>query len=102
MGGHACMSYIYGGTLLTVSPDPAPKISSDLSFIGETLLRISQLLHQHTHRLEKAVEGTYAGEGGDPRVKLLADALNVSRSADLELGRINQAIRRVLLTLQDQ
>ena len=91
-----------GGNLLTESPDPAPKTSSDLRFIGETLLRISQALHEHTHKLEQAVEGTYAGEGGDPRVKLLADALHVSRSADLELGRINQATRRVLLTLQEQ
>jgi len=87
---------------LTVSPDPAPKTSTDLRFIGETLQRISHVLHEHTHTLEQAVEGTYAGEGGDPRVKLLADALNVSRSADLELGRVNQATRRVLLTLQEQ
>ena len=87
---------------MTVSPDPAPKTSSDLRFIGNTLLRISQALHEHTHKLEQAVEGTYASEGGDPRVKLLADALNVSRSADLELGRVNQATRRVLLTLQEQ
>src|SRR6266700_849331 len=87
---------------LTVSPDPALKTSSDLRFIGETLMRISRALHEHTHKLEQAVEGTYAGEGSDPRVKLLADALNVSRSTDLELGRINQAARRVLLTLQEQ
>lgn len=87
---------------MTVSPDSTPRTSSDLRFIGETLLRVSQMLHEHTHKLEQAVEGTYAGEGGDPRVKLLADALNVSRSADLELGRINQATRRVLLTLQEQ
>jgi adenylate cyclase len=87
---------------LTVSPDPAPKTSSDLRFIGETLQRISHVLHEHTHKLEQAVEGTYASEGGDPRVKLLADALNVSRSADLELGRVNQATRRVLLALQEQ
>ncbi len=87
---------------MTESPDPARKTSSDLRFIGETLLRISHVLHEHTRKLEQAVEGTYAGEGGDPRVKLLADALNVSRSADLELGRVNQATRRVLLTLQEQ
>src|SRR5215467_7791333 len=91
-----------GGNPLTVSPDPTPKTSSDLRFIGETLLRISQMLHEHTHKLERAVDGTYAGEGGDPRVKLLADALNVSRNADLELGRVNQATRRVLLALQEQ
>src|SRR6266567_861711 len=91
-----------GGNPLTVSPDPTPKTSSDLRFIGETLLRISQALHEHTHKLEQAVEATYAGEGGDPRVKLLADALNVSRSADLELGRVNQATRRVLLALREQ
>src|SRR5437868_14524786 len=65
-------------------------------------MRISRLLHEHTRKLEVAVEGTYAGESGDPRVRLLSDSLRISRTADLELGRLNQGAQRVLLTLQEQ
>src|SRR5437764_7651360 len=78
------------------------KASNELRLIGEALMRISRVLHEHTRKLELAVEGTYAGEGGDPRIRLLSDSLRVSRTADLELGRLNQAAQRVLLTLQEQ
>ena len=87
---------------MTISPDPTLKASKDLHFIGDTLVRISRVLHEQTRKLETAVEGTYASERGDPRVQLLIDALSVSRSADLELGRINLAAKRVLLALQEQ
>lgn len=87
---------------MTESLDPASKASKDLRFIGDTLLRISREIHEHTHKLEVAVEGTYANESGEPRVRLLNEALNVSRKADLELGRINQKAQGVLLTLQEQ
>jgi adenylate cyclase len=87
---------------LTISPDPTLKASKDLHFIGDTLLRISRALHEQTRTLETAVEGRYASERGDPRVQLLSDALSVSRSADLELGRVNLAAKRVLLALQEQ
>jgi class 3 adenylate cyclase len=83
-------------------PDPAEKTNSDLRFLGEALLRISRMLHEHTHKLEMAVEGTYAGESSDPRVRLLSDSLRVSRTADLELGRLNQNAQRVLLTFQER
>jgi len=76
--------------------------SKDLRFIGETLVNISRMLHEESHKLEQAVEGTYATDAGDPRVRLLSEALNVSRSADLQLGRINEAAKRVLVALQDQ
>src|SRR5579862_7374430 len=89
-------------TILSASPDPAWKASNDLRQIGETLVRISRALHEHTRKLEVAVEGTYAHEGADPRVRLLNDSLRVSRVADLELGRLNQAAQRVLLTIQEQ
>ena len=87
---------------MSASPDPAWKTSNDLRQIGETLVRISRALHEHTRKLEVAVEGTYAHEGADPRVRLLNDSLRVSRVADLELGRLNQATQRVLLTIQEQ
>jgi adenylate cyclase len=65
-------------------------------------VRISRTLHEHSRKLEVAVEGTYAGEGGDPRVQLLGDSLRICRTADLELGRINQMAQRTLLSLQEQ
>lgn len=87
---------------MTVTPDPTLRASKDLRFIGETLTGISRMLHEQSHKLELAVEGTYAAEAGDPRVRLLSDALNVSRNADLQLGRINEAAKRVLFAMQDQ
>jgi adenylate cyclase len=87
---------------LTISPDSTLKASKDLHFIGDTLVRISRALHEQTRKLETAVEGTYASERGDPRVQLLSNALSVSRTADLELGRVTLAAKRVLLALQEQ
>src|SRR5437868_13367518 len=89
-------------TVSANTPDPAWKANSDLRSLGEALMRISRLLHEHTRRLEVAVEGTYAGEGGDPRVQLLSDSLRISRTADLELSRLNQSAQRVLLSLGEQ
>jgi len=87
---------------LTVSPDVAAKASNDLRSIGEMLLRISRTLHDHTHKLEMAVEGTYAGEGSNPRIRLLSDSLHLSRNADLELSRLSQSLQLVLQLLQGQ
>ena len=87
---------------MATSSDAAWKANSELRSIGESLMRVARLLHEHTRKLEVAVEGTYAGESGDPRVRLLSDSLRVSRTADLELGRLNQAAQRVLLSLQEQ
>ncbi|HEY3993676.1 MAG TPA: GAF domain-containing protein, partial [Ktedonobacteraceae bacterium] len=82
--------------------DPAWEASRDLRSLGDALVRISRTLHEHSRKLEVAVEGTYAGERGDPRVQLLSDSLHVSRTSDLELGRINQMAQRTLLALQEQ
>ncbi len=87
---------------MAVSPDVAWKASNDLRVVGDTLRNVSRTLHEYTHKLEVAVEGRYASEGGDPRVRLLSEALHVSRVADIELGRLNQTIQRVLQTLQGQ
>src|SRR5712691_5618527 len=84
------------------APDPEWKSTSELRALGDALLRISRMLHDHTRRLEVAVEGTYAGDSGDPRVRLLSDSLRVSRTADLELGRLNQTGQRVLAIIYEQ
>jgi len=91
-----------GGTCLAVSPDLASKASNALRSIGEALMRISRGLHEHTQKLERAVEGTYAKESGDPRIRLLSDSLHLSRLADLELGQLSQSLQRVLQLLQEQ
>jgi len=87
---------------LTVSPDLASKVSNDLRTISETLMRISRGLHEHAQKLERAVEGTYARESSDPRIRLLSDSLHLSRLADLELGRLSQSLQRVLQLVQGQ
>ena len=92
----------HGGIVLAVSPDGVLKASSDLRVVGDTLRNISRSLHEQTQKLEVAVEGRYAREGDDPRVRLLNDALHVSRIADIELGRLNQTIQRIMQTLQGQ
>jgi adenylate cyclase len=88
--------------IVAVTPDPALSANNDLRSLGDALLRISRMLHEHIHKLEVAVEGTYAGQSGDDYVRLLSDSLRVCRSADLELGRLNQAGQRVILSLQEQ
>ncbi len=87
--------------MLTGKPDSAWEASGDLRALGESLMRISRMLHEHARRLEIAVEGTYAGESSDPRVQLLSDSLRICRTSDLELGRINQVAQRSLKTLQE-
>ncbi len=81
-------------------PDSSWETSRELRSLGEALMRISRMLHEHSRKLEVAVEGTYAGENGDARVRLLSDSLRVCRTSDLELGRLNQVAQRVLYELQ--
>jgi adenylate cyclase len=88
--------------MVTSTPDPASKANNDLRAFGETLMRISRMLHELTRKLEVAVEGTYAGQAGDHRVQLLSDSLRVCRTADLELGRLNLTEQRIILSLQEQ
>jgi len=88
--------------IVTVTPDPTSKANNDLRSLGEGLMRISRMLHEHTRKLEIAVEGTYAGQASDHRVQLLSDSLSVCRTADLQLGQLNQVGQRVLFSLQEQ
>jgi adenylate cyclase len=88
--------------MLTGKPDSTEEASRDLRSLGQSLMRISRMLHEHTRRLEVAVEGTYAGESSDPRVQLLGDSLRICRTSDLELGRLNQTAQRSLQALQKQ
>lgn len=83
-------------------PGNANNASNELRAVSDSLRTISRNLHEHTRKLEVAVEGKYASEGSDPRVRLLSDALHVSRIADLELGRLSQNVQRLSQTLLSQ
>ncbi len=91
---------IDGGSHVTTSSDSVLKAGNDMRLVGEALVRMSRMLHEHARKLEVAVDGTYASEGSDPRVRLLSESLRISRVADLELGRINQSMQRILQSLQ--
>ncbi len=77
-------------------------ITNELRMIGEALMGISRKLHTYVRKLEISVEGEYAGDTSDPRVRLLSEALNTNRSADLELGRLNQTMQSIISRLRGQ
>jgi adenylate cyclase len=87
---------------VAVSPDPGLNADNDLRSLGDALMRISRILHEHTRKLEVAVEGTYAGQASDDRVRLLSDSLRVCRTADLELSRFSQTGQRVINSIREQ
>ncbi len=87
---------------MAVTPDPGLNADNDLRSLGDALMRISRILHEHTRKLEVAVEGTYAGQASDDRVRLLSDSLRVCRTADLELSRFSQTGQRVINSLREQ
>jgi PAS domain S-box-containing protein len=67
---------------------------------GDSLMRVARMMHEHTGKLEVAIEGTYASDSGDPRIRLLSESLRVSSIADQELGKITQSLQRVLSQMQ--
>jgi adenylate cyclase len=85
---------------VTSSLDSTRNTANDLRLLGERLLSLSRTLHEHARKLESAVEGRYANEMDNPRVALLSDALNVSRIADLELGKLDHSLQSIAQKLQ--
>ena len=81
--------------------DWATNTGNELRKMEKGLQYISRLLHEHNRTLEVAVEGKYASETSDPRVRLLADALYVSHLVDQQLAQLNMDMQRVLQSLQD-
>ena len=67
----------------------------DVRAVVEGLASMAAALHEHPRRLERAVEGTYAGDTGDPRVRLLAETLEIARRADLRLAQLGDSLRRL-------
>ncbi len=85
---------------MTLSPDWLAKFTNDMRSTGDSLMRVARMMHEHTSKLEVAIEGTYASDSGDPRIRLLNESLRVSSIADQELGKINQSLQRTLSQMQ--
>ena len=86
---------------MAAQPEPSWDAQRELRSLGEALLRMSRMVHEHARKLEIAVEGTYANESSDTRVRLLSDSLRICRTSDLELGRLNQVAQSLLSSLQE-
>ncbi|HEY4036091.1 MAG TPA: adenylate/guanylate cyclase domain-containing protein [Ktedonobacteraceae bacterium] len=80
--------------------DWVTKTGSDLRKMEKGLQYISRLLHEHNRNLEIAVEGKYASQMSDPRVRLLGDCLYISHLVDQQLAQLNMDMQRVLQNLE--
>ncbi len=70
-------------------------IGDDLRSAIDILVRISRLTREIAQKLEIAVEGKYTSDSGDPRVRLLSEALHVSRITDVEMGRLSLMLQHM-------
>lgn len=77
------------------------KALNDVKSIAPALTSISESLHTITKKLERAVEGTYASDQGDPRVQLLAETLHVARAGDLRLAQIGERLHQLDQSVQN-
>jgi PAS domain S-box-containing protein len=82
------------------SPSQAPESATsahrqagaDFVAIERELKELAGSMHRHARALEPFVEGSFANDLGDPRTRMLADALQVARAADQRLGRLDQLV----------
>jgi class 3 adenylate cyclase/PAS domain-containing protein len=66
-----------------------------LSVIEGEIGALAAAMHRQASALEPFVEGTFASDTADPRTRLLIEALDLARSADQRLGRLDANIRRL-------
>src|SRR5260370_1833259 len=88
------------GSRVGLPDDWVTKTGDDLRKMEKELQYVLRLLHEHKRTLEVAVEGKYASEMSDPRVRLLGDALYVSHVVDRQLAQLNLDMQRTLQSLQ--
>ncbi|HEY7850680.1 MAG TPA: GAF domain-containing protein, partial [Ktedonobacterales bacterium] len=82
------------------SPSQAPESATsahrqagaDFVAIERELKELAGSMHRQARALEPFVEGSFANDLGDPRTRMLADALQVARAADQRLGRLDQLV----------
>lgn len=72
----------------------------DVSSVAQGLEAIARALHGQVRQLEHMVEGPYGADAADPRTRVLAQTLQLTQQADLELARQGHALRRLGATVQ--
>jgi adenylate cyclase len=77
-------------------PHAAWQRSQDaMSSLEREIGELAAAMHRHANMLEPFVEGTFASDSGDPRTQLLIQALDLARSADRRLGKLDADLRRL-------
>ncbi len=71
------------------------RAGADMVAIERELKELARAMHRHAAALEPFVEGSFATDLSDPRTRILGDALEVARSADQRLGRLDQLTREL-------
>jgi adenylate cyclase len=67
----------------------------DVASIAAGLAEIAAGMHRLAGSLEPAAEGRFSADLSDPRTRLLAEALETARAADLRLAQLENALRRL-------
>jgi adenylate cyclase len=84
------------GSAGSAGPHDAWRRGQDaLTSLERELGEVAAAMHRQASALEPFVEGTFANDTADPRTHLLVQALDLARSADRRLGRLDADIRRL-------
>ncbi|MDE3228281.1 MAG: GAF domain-containing protein, partial [Chloroflexota bacterium] len=86
---------ITGGAIADHADSARKRAGADLAAIERELNELASAMHRHARALEPFGEGAFASDLGDPRTRMLADALAVARSADQRLGRLNRLVHQL-------
>jgi adenylate cyclase len=72
----------------------------DVVSIAAGLAEIAAAMHRLAGALEPAAEGQFSANLSDPRTRLLAEALETARAADLRLAQLEHALKRLSSSVQ--
>ncbi|MBF6589327.1 MAG: GAF domain-containing protein, partial [Ktedonobacterales bacterium] len=76
------------------------RAQQDVAAIARGMEDVAGAMHRHAAELEMIVEGQFSADLGDPRMRLLARALEVARQADLRLAQMEHTLRHLIVTVQ--
>ena len=91
---------VASGAAVTAPRPAEPQIAwqrgqDAMSSLEREIGELAAAMHRHARTLEPFVEGTYASDTADPRTQLLIHALDIARTADRRLGRLDNDLRRL-------
>jgi adenylate cyclase len=72
---------------------------AQLRTVSQGFYEVATALHQQARELERAVEGVFAADASDPRTRLLAETLHLSRRADLRLAQLSHSLNEAIQTI---